>query len=107
MYTQGMTFRIGGRVTVGGPTSLCTIPGFSQTPPMCLGLAEHWDLSEGGPVPNFVEFIVNSGRQRRDEYSEETSRVQNGDWRGDVAGGVGETLGERGAQGPRREGRRH
>ena len=94
-------------MTVGGPTSLCTIPGFSQTPPMCLGLAEHWDLSEGGPVPNFVEFIVNSGRQRRDENSEETSRVQNGDWRGDVAGGVGETLGERGAQGPRREGRRH
>ena len=80
----GMTFRIGGRVTVGGTTSLCAIPGFSHTPTMCLALAEHADLSEGGPVPNFVEFIVNSGRQRRDEYSEETSRVQNGDWRGDV-----------------------
>lgn len=80
----GMTFRIGGRVMVGGTTSLCAIPGFSHTPTMCLALAEHSDLSEGGPVPNFVEFIVNSGRQRRDEYGEETSRVQNGDWRGDV-----------------------
>ena len=103
----GMTFRIGGRVTVGGTTSLCAIPGFSHTPTMCLALAEHWDFSEGGPVPNFVEFTVNSGRQRRDEYSEETSRVPNGDWRGDVAGGVGETLGKGRAQGPMREGRKH
>lgn len=49
----GMTFRIGGRMTVGGTAASCVPFQGLVTPTMCLALAEHWDFSEG-PGPNFI-----------------------------------------------------
>lgn len=95
----GMTFRIGGRMTVGGTTSLCAIQGLVT--PYYVAFFEHGTFSEGGPVPQVVIY----SKLQEDKEMSTVRNQQSARW--GLERGCGwwnwEGLGKGRAQGPMRK----